>query len=522
MKTAILDLELLDDVVISARAASFGGHGSLDYLPGATLLGSVAARLYRGLEDQGLAYEAFHSGKLRFGNALPVDASGAIGWPVPRCWSHTKGSEPDQRVGESGRRFLTGAPIRNGLIRDDLATGDAARLRTLRSGYVVPATGEWLHPARNLRMKTAIHPERGRVAQGQLFGYQSIDAGQRFRAVLSADDDLSEGLFEAVRDGLIGQDLHIGRSRSAQYGRARCVLGEHGTDQLPERAEGTDTLTLWLLADLAALDADGQPTLTPNLQAFDRDLPAIELDTANSFISSRRYSPYNGFRRAHDLERQVIEQGSVLRYRLTTPLTDGQLARVAAGLGLYRETGLGAVAVNPQLLTKGTLTWPTPDIAVTRREPQRPNDPLVDWLEQRKKAASLTVGSGELHAELTKQIAELYHGARRYAGAPAKVLIGPSASQWGRVVQAARDLRSRRVDLLLDRLFNPEDGYCRDRQNESWNRPTGQAGDYATFASWLRKHCKDSEDPEAPFDLLTRLDTLARLAKEHIRAEVRS
>lgn len=95
MNTATLELELLDDLVISARAASVGGHLSLDYIPGGTILGAAAALLYgKGPFAGDTAYRVFHSGNWRFGNGLPLDDQGRVGWPVPRAWHHTKGSIP--------------------------------------------------------------------------------------------------------------------------------------------------------------------------------------------------------------------------------------------------------------------------------------------------------------------------------------------------------------------------------------------------------------------------------------------
>ncbi len=46
MRAMELELALVDDVVATEYPATEGGHGSLDYLPGAMLLGVAARRLY--------------------------------------------------------------------------------------------------------------------------------------------------------------------------------------------------------------------------------------------------------------------------------------------------------------------------------------------------------------------------------------------------------------------------------------------------------------------------------------------
>ena len=510
MKTAALELELLDDLVISARAASFGGHRSLDYIPGATLLGWVATQLYRNLEADGLAFDAFHSGRLRFGNGLPLDVHDATGWPVPHCWSHEKGKSPDTPIAGGKRRLL------NGPIDNEQVKGPQDHSRTLREGFVVPDTGEWLNPTHKLRMRTAIHPQQGRAAQSQLFGYQSLAAGQRFRALLSADDDLPAGLFETIRDRFADAVLHLGRSRSAQYGRVHCTLGK-APPSAPAHGLGEHCLTLWLLSDLAALDEYGQPTLSPQLHRLAHGLPKGKLDPTTSFIGVRRYSPYNGYRRAHDLERQVIQQGSVLTFvDLDPPLSAKPLAVLAAGLGVYREAGLGAVLVNPSLLREAKPDWPQPMAVGPTLKVAVPQHDLVAWLDQQHEAVA-----GQHEADATedrKELEALYRAARRYRGDPPGTLVGPGNSQWGRVVQTARDHRQRKPEYLLDRLFNREDGICRDKHNESWGVTTQRLSkqEITTFRDWLKGQVEDAKNP------LARLDTLARLAKDYIRKEVRS
>ena len=89
MKIQPLKITTLEEVVISERAANEGSHASLDYLPGATFLGAIAARLYEDLSEQE-AYQVFHSGKVRFGNALPLSQDEQQTYPMPLCWYKNK------------------------------------------------------------------------------------------------------------------------------------------------------------------------------------------------------------------------------------------------------------------------------------------------------------------------------------------------------------------------------------------------------------------------------------------------
>ncbi|MGB0723323.1 MAG: hypothetical protein ACPGU7_13105 [Gammaproteobacteria bacterium] len=512
MKQATLHLELLDDVVLSARSASFGGHETLDYIPGATLLGWAASQLYAALNSEGLAFEAFHSGRLRFGNALPLDDHGAMALPVPRCWSIPKDQSPvDARWEHSARKRL------DGVINNALVLERDPRDRTLRDGFVVPTTGEWLKPSRTLRMRTAINPDTGRAATGQLFGYESLKAGQRFRALLSADDNLDQTLFDRVRDRFDQATLRLGRSRSAQYGRARCRVG-NAPDPIASTSTDTGKLILWLISDLAALDSHGQPTLTPDLSDLAPDLPHAPLAPSKCFVTTRRYSPYNGFRRAHDLERQVIEQGSVLSFDLEHPLTPAQRQLLESGLGAYREAGLGAVMVNPALLTDNSLTWPTEIRPTTTTNHPAPKHELVNWLQNQYRQATNT--TMPTPAEDRETLAALYQAACRIAGAPDEVCVGPGPSQWGNLTQAATALRDQ-PKQLMDRLFAERNGICRNKSGATWEvktqlkhpeadsdgPPTDELG-RTSFAQWLEYELQRGE-----LDPVTRIHSLARAAK---------
>ncbi len=285
----------------------------------------------------------------------------------------------------------------------------------------------------------------------------------------------------------------------------------------PVRGSDERTLVLWLISDLAALDEYGQPTLSPQLHSLARGLPKGDFKPDASFTDTRRYSPYNGYRRAHDLERQVIRQGSVLTFvNLDPPLSAGHLDILAAGIGTCREAGLGAVQVNPKLLQQEKPDWPTPVSVDAVSEIPPPEHPLVAWLENQR---SVT-GQGE--ADSTKgdreQLEALYHAARRYRGDPPGTLVGPGNSQWGRVVQTARDYRNAQPGDLSERLFNARDGICRDKHNENWGVTTQRRAEAepTTFRDWLKAQIDEARDP------LARLDALARLAKDYIRREVRS
>lgn len=478
MKGFDLILTLKDDCVLSERAATEGGYAGLDYIPGATLLGAAAAKLYRQFPAD--AFTLFHSGQLRFGNGLPVDESGEPSWPMPFCWHHAKGEDF-----EKDRCLIGGKIYRMG---NGAKLPDNKQPQQLRGGYVITGTGEVVKPEKALRMKTAINPETGRAFDAMLFGYDALSAGQTFRARISADDSVSDALIEQVKAALSGEIL-LGRSRSAEYGRVNST-----PQPMTETAQGKETgaatrITLWLLSDLAALDDSGQPTLNPKPQHL--GLPEGELLVNSSFLRSRRYSPWNAKRGGSDLERQVISQGSVLVFNLKSHLDNAHYDCIAAGLGAHREAGLGQVWLNPKLLEDTEDTQPKfadkRNIAGAGQPEINPRkSDLILWLENRADHRRMD------YAAKARELALTYTGllasARKLKGLDDKTEVGPSSSQWSSVLTVAKSPGQDFVQNLLGVCKPTSPGW----KDEHWDTATLRP---RTFACWLHDMLEQTPEP---------------------------
>ncbi len=472
-----LDITLLDDCVFSERAATEGTHDTLDRIPGSALLGAAAAQFYAQLTaDQ--AYATFHSGRLRFGDGLP-EAHGAVAWPVPMCWHYDKNNKP--------KDSLSGQCVHNLLLDAGSDATDAKQPRPqfkqLREGYV-SASGAWVKPARNYRMKTAISPETGRAADAQLFGYSALQRGQRFIAQIEADADFDPQLFARIAAHLQGQVL-LGRSRSAEYGRVHI---EHRAAAAPEQSGPArdGTLTLWLLSDFAPCTAHGQPTLALDVQAL--GLPAgSSIHWGKTFTRARRYSPWNAKRHGFDAERQVLMAGGVIQVKLPAETDAAALAaQLSRGIGLHREAGMGRVWVNPPLLVTMHPAFAQSPAAVApqTKTVSAPDHPLIHWL-----GAQTASGRDAIETEV-RRIAKAYENAiesaRRAQGYPEFATdFYPSRSQWGSVLEAAR---SKNGADLYNALFHVNDGVIKSK-SKGWNLEIppaqGQTG-WIKLADWLK------------------------------------
>lgn len=501
MRSVHLQLQLIDDVLISETSATAGGHESLDYIPGATLLGAAAAKLYNQLsgEEQ---YCVFHSGRLRFGNALPLTADGERCYPMPFAWH-------ERKLGPSA---INEGKIDAAALIDPRASNDQPE--QLRRGYVTESLAVE-RPERRMRMKTAIDPRTQRVATGQLFGYEAIAAGTVFCATVEADTDVPQALLDRVVGALVGQ-LRLGRSRSAEYGRV------HVTQVSPTKAPTKDgpqigmnekELTLWLLSDMALLDSESaQPTLEPS--AMNLGLPAhSEWDATRSYLRVRHYAPFNGKRQSRDPEISVIRQGSVLRYTLREPLSAADQQRLAAGVGLYREAGLGCVWINPALLaTVSPVSSKGLVFSVSKaRASVNADHPLIAWMAARAEDAAARPADRETAYKMAKALKQLYVTARRLGGVADRLPVGPSPSQWSTIMSAAKEGLGK--DALLSKLFDKSNGVCPERDN--WEQEGIAAQTHTTFRAWLKKSLEDCNAANMTYVV----STLARRAQDIAKKE---
>ena len=195
---------------------------------------------------------------------------------------------------------------------------------------------------------------------GALFTYQAIQPKQTFQgAVLGSENDLAK-----LKTWLQGPKLvHIGRSRSAQYGEAEFKWIDNAPQILNDVNEWNGFTTSQPPANLEKRLII--TTLSPLLAANNRGHPdarfpeqelanALGVNTAalkplTSYTRTEMVSGYNTHLRLPRQQWQGIAAGSVFVFELDQKLTDKQLSELEQqGLGLRKGEGFGRIAVNRQ------------------------------------------------------------------------------------------------------------------------------------------------------------------------------
>ncbi len=479
MSTVILELELLDDVAITASNATIDAHESLTYIPGQCLLGAMARA---GYHDHGLPdgeWTIFHSGRVRFGCALPL-VDGEPAWPTPLAWHVPKGesaTDPsDQVTGHVVNLSLEGARAPD------------TQYQQVRGGYV-NAHGVLRKPGRSRTMRTAIGAE-GRARDGFLFTMSALTRGQTFVAELSSDD---ASALAAVEKALVGAGtIRVGRSRSAEFGAAKVARSarEHVAPKTAPFRDASSVL-VWCLSDVCLRDREtGQPTFTPTAAQF--GLPKHWVfATSRSYLRTRRYSPFNAHRKRPDLDRQVIVEGSVLRFEspdgstLPREAWDRAREQAARGVGEHLAEGLGRVAFEPELLRDAKPVFSSR--AATARSVAAPlaapADPLIGWIDRQ-------------HGERLARDQAWTNAMKLLRALGERPRWTLPASQWGEVRRLARVNRALGAIALGDAL----DGFVRatgpQRGVRALRDRWGVKQGGQTLAQWIVHEVKDIKAPE--------------------------
>ena len=402
MPAISFELELLSDTSFSATGASIGGGETLTTLPGAALLGAAAARLNpQGADPLSAAdfFRACIAGGVRFGDGLPVFGD-QVGLPSPLCLHTEKGKTSIYNLARMQRPDGQLDQRRTSYVTADGEVGDVGVRRTLRTALA----------------------DDGRARDRHLHAIESVAAGTRYRATVACDDAaLLERVGRALQSG-----IRLGRSRGAEFGEVSVKRLPTAT-AIPTRDVAGDRAVLLCASDVALRHPDtGAPTVEATPQTLGLP-PDCTVEADRTFLRLRRYSPFNGHRKRPELERQILQAGSVITVRLGKGTTAETLRKkFASGVGEHTGAGLGVIVVNPLVLAneQPLLTPWKAKVAPTESEP--PGDQVGKWLKQQ-------VAHDRNEAAIQKWMESATEVLARFSR------VG--RSQWGEVRRQARDAR---------------------------------------------------------------------------------
>ncbi len=437
---------LLSDIIISAKTATEGASVSLDYIPGSNFMGIAAGSYDKFGSDT--AYEIFHSGNIRFGDAhLAVDGKRSL--KMPYSWHYPKGSE---RLDECYIHHAI-SPEKRQLFREK-----GPQLKQVRTGFFIQDHDCFFKVSspHQFSIKSAYDMHMRKSKDEQMFGYDSLNRGSQWIFTISGQD---HGLLEKIHQVIIG-DRHIGRSKTAQYGSVEITeMPSFSAETGAFEKEKGNRLILYFESPAAFLDPRGNWTVQPEVSDF--GLSSGQIDWTASQIRHRSFAPWNGKRRGRDQDRVFIDKGSVILIRDYDQNLDLNVwsKQIRQGIGLFRTEGFGAVIINPGFLNiKEDTTLKILEREIDRepvsvKTQDRSDENTIQWLNSKKQDI-------DNHYRIINQVSSFLKKHRtRFRGI--------TSSQWGALRERAQ--REPDFERLMNSLFTPETGFLRHGKSEkSW------------------------------------------------------
>ena len=355
MNVLVYRVTLLEPTLVTALEGDPNSGVSFSYLPGSTLRGVVIAK-YRhagkigDLAGDPHARRLFFDGTTRYLNAYPLDRLDCRAAPVPLSLHRVKGQ--DAPIYD----FVSANPSENqqwqavNTPSTPFCMGFDAGAAPREIRLVQPDRQINVHTARNRRFGRAQDPQHVQPGEdpGAVYRYDALAAGQIFEAAILCDNAKDVQVIQQFLSG----EIHIGRSRSAGYGRARFELVEEaGWREVPTTNNGGKWVVTFL-SDALIRDANGQFTMDSQTitKALEKrlDAPLSRYGDLNDTVFVRGRET-GGFNRQWNLplpQALAVQMGSTLVYE--TPLCAPEKIRELEeqGIGERRAEGFGRVAVN--------------------------------------------------------------------------------------------------------------------------------------------------------------------------------
>lgn len=420
---------LKSDIIINMKSATEGQNRTLSFIPGNNFLG-IIAKDYEKFSSED-AFEIFHSGNVRFGDAHPafIQNNKIIRThKIPASFYYPKSKTIYDKC------YVHHFYDRS---KDKENDGHPQQLKQARDGFFA-----FLENGNAIEMpiikyfsqKSAFDSIERRSADEMMYGFESIANGTIFVFEIELDN---ASLADKITNSIIGIK-HLGKSKSAEYGYVeieKCNFQDYNQEII----NTNEIAIVYADSRLIFIDKDSLlPTFIPTAKDLGFQDNDSEIDWELSQIRTFKYSPWNSKRNTRDAERAGIEKGSVFIVKSKAPISGSRY------IGYYRNEGFGKVIYNPSFLTQvkenGVSVFNFQKENTSHEESITTCNSLLFQYLHRKKEED----------DCNKRI---FEEVNRFIEKNKKIFKGTTfASQWGKIRSIAQQNSSE--SKIIDELFD--------------------------------------------------------------------
>lgn len=343
-------LENIDPLLFAERGADNILVTTKRYIPGSAIRGALAhlyinAHKLQNAYEDATFFDLFLSGKVRFLPAYPIgcrelEQGDAFVMPLSLMRSKDKTQTVDLTAAaenKAGFKKLQGFVVKKDSKLYQIDIDAKIELHMSRSG-----DGERII---------------GSSREGNVFNYEYLEAGQLFKGAYIADDDVAE-LLQKVLLELNVEVLHLGRAKSAQYGK--CLYAAMPVKEAQQVALGDK---LYLLAQTPYIAFGSWQRVEQAAGELLGELEArlgceLAKDGLQIFAAAESIDGYVGVWQAKKQAERALSAGTLIELRLNGAVDSAQLQEaLLQGLGKGTEDGFGQFIIwqplaRPELVDK--------------------------------------------------------------------------------------------------------------------------------------------------------------------------
>jgi len=433
MKEIYYKVTLLSDVVLNRTLATEGNMTSLDYIPGSNFLGMVASKLYTTLSNEE-SYRIFHSGAVRFGDAL-ISENAMTSYAMPSMLFMDK---LNKTLGTDDVYLHHLIDSKNPPSK----MGSKLQLKQERGGYIFADGSVLKNIEKSFSLKSAQNRETRSSKDGAMFGFESLNKGLTFLFSVQFDNELD---FDNINAALVGNH-RLGKSKNAEFGQIKIEQMEKQPSTI-ESFEDQKYILVYAQSNLCFLNQYGSPTFQPTAEQLGLEAGAV-IDWTKSQIRTHTYSIWNSKRNTTNTQRDCITKGSVFY------VTSSNLLEIERNyVGLHQAEGLGQVIYNPMFL-QGSIADAKSTFNFSPLEKEyKPNSKKHTPTTKLSKFLSAKLSLKRYEQAISHKIQELVYSNE----VKIKELKGISSSQWGGIRAYAS--KTNDWEKLHIELFDKENGY---------------------------------------------------------------
>ena len=364
------------------------------FVPGSSVVGALAAKYINknhivNAHKDPVFKELFLSGKVRFLPAYPCTKDGVKSLPLPMSLMiHKDGRTLADYA--AGKEFAPGYKKLAGFGIVD----EADKTLSMLSARV----------QFEFHMSRASESERlsGSSNDGKVFNYEYLEPFQYFYGTVIADDDLSDAAMKAIAE-LLSERVGLGRSRSAQYGKAEFTcMGE----KAPRKSDFNGN-RLCIYAYSAFIPAENWSRADELAECIADSLndelvnsgskAKLSKENIGIFAAGEALEGFVGLWNVKRERKNVLSSGSLFAFDVTD-FDDDALAvienRLCKGFGERIAEGFGQFRIWTPLKDSADKTWQK--VALREKSSTIPSLDAV-------KADALTIIAGRIMQEIRLQ-----------------------------------------------------------------------------------------------------------------------